>query len=312
MIFLPRQTTIELNNWPGGLSRYTRFQISCGEKSPELGSWIRMLTKTILQFFMAADYPYLQVILHNSLLRIVVYMFPNVVVSNERRAIYQSPTLFQSQTVRLYRKPRKASPASVSSVFLQSKSSYKTWRGSLISLDIPPSPTAIEYASTDEFLLHENENEKSLSDEGNNILEADNTEECTEVHQKRRRRRWGTLTEENKKDKVVRRERKSSAKGHECTKCSHFRLQKYFKDSSCMICISCLDICYICSQLIVPPPSRQVRHPQCSSCNEKIKTRKQTNQRISMQTLRLKKKNPVYSYFTSKICFLDVSGEFLK
>ena len=38
---------------------------------------------------------------------------------------------------------------------------------------------------SDELSLHGNVNEKSLSDESNNILEADNTEECTEVQQKK-------------------------------------------------------------------------------------------------------------------------------
>ena len=60
---------------------------------------------------------------------------------------------------------------------------------------------------------------------------------------------------------AVRRLRKVSSKRHECTQCSRFRLQKYFNDVTCMICISCLNICSICFLPIDPSPVTKERSP---------------------------------------------------
>jgi len=122
------------------------------------------------------------------------------------------------------------------------------------------------------------------------IEEIKEIEENTELGSKKKRRSWETNVENVDRKETERRLRKISAKGHKCTKCDHFRLPKYFKDISNMVCISCLDICFTCSLLVVPPPLKKARHPQCSSCNEKRRTRKKNFQRLSMQAFRLEKK----------------------
>ena len=207
----------------------------------------------------------------------------------DQNLVRQSPmTRIHSNRLALSRKPRQTSPVPVST-FLQSLSSCNSRRGSLMPLDSPQ-------LTAKEFLNHENdcENEEPPSDDSDHHVVIDDDigggDQCTELEQKKRRRSWETLKEKTNQDKIVRRERKRSAKGHECTKCFHFRLQKYFKDSSSMICISCLDICYTCSLVISPPPSKKSRHPKCTTCNETINKRKKTYQRSSMHELSLLKK----------------------
>ena len=134
---------------------------------------------------------------------------------------------------------------------------------------------------------------EELACEGISHAGDDNSAEqniIVELGSKKKRRKWGHIVENANPDEIVTRLRKISSKGHRCTKCDHFRLSKYFSDASCMVCISCLDICFKCNLVIEPPPVKKERHPICSSCNEKKITCKKAHQRSSMEALRLKKK----------------------
>ena len=113
-----------------------------------------------------------------------------------------------------------------------------------------------------------------------------------------------TLCQQETKDSekvTVRRLRKVNSKRHACTQCSHFRLQKYFNDVSCMVCISCLNICSICFLSIDPSPLKKERNPKCNSCIELKKLQKKSIQRQSMKNLRIKKKSHYFVLLLSKI-----------
>ena len=114
-------------------------------------------------------------------------------------------------------------------------------------------------------------------------------DENIDLRPKKKRRRWEQPLDNDNRNKVVKRLIKVSAKGHKCTQCDHFRLPKYFRDISTLVCISCLDICFTCSHSVEPPPSKKARHPRCSNCSEIRRTRKKKSQRLSMQALRLEK-----------------------
>ena len=95
---------------------------------------------------------------------------------------------------------------------------------------------------------------------------------------------------------IERRFRKKTSKGHGCTKCARFRLNKYFTEVSRTVCISCLCICSTCGITIfnspltkAKDPLKKARNPQCNTCAELQCARKKCVQRLRMQTLRLKK-----------------------
>ena len=177
-----------------------------------------------------------------------------------------------------YRKPCGISP------ILQKLPSQTSWH-QILNTDSPPLNS--EECSKNDYGETSAQVELPL-DDGEEISQFEqNQSERIIGSPKKKRRNWYTLKENVNQNEIVERLRKTSAKGHKCTKCDHFRLAKYFNDTKYMVCNSCHDICFICSLLIVPQPLKKARHPVCHSCKELKETMKKKKQRLSMQALRL-------------------------
>ena len=215
-----------------------------------------------------------------------------------------------------FRQPRKTSPRRTP---LRKSSSRKTPYRSSTRIDLSPlSPLACTQSSSFKSWQLTNSSNQSLPEDNYVTMEASASEEEKNVFQE--------FDDENGDEVIacrqeaencekmiirrcrnkfelyystmylftrltIRRLRKVNSKRHACTRCSQFRLHKYFKDVTCMVCISCLNICSICSLPVEPPPIKRERHPKCYTCTEQRKLTKRSTQRQSMQNLRFKKKS---------------------
>lgn len=193
-----------------------------------------------------------------------------------------------------FRQPRKTSPRRTP---LRKSSSRKTPYRSSTRIDLSPlSPLACTQSSSFKSWQLTNSSNQSLPEDNYVTMEASASEEEKNVFQEFDDENGDEVIAcrqeaENCEKMIIRRLRKVNSKRHACTRCSQFRLHKYFKDVTCMVCISCLNICSICSLPVEPPPIKRERHPKCYTCTEQRKLTKRSTQRQSMQNLRFKKKS---------------------
>jgi len=207
-------------------------------------------------------------------------------------AFRQSPTrTMHHSRLSLFRQPRKNSPRRTP--LRKTNSPRKTPYRSSTKINLSPlSPLACTQSSSFKSWQQTDSSQQSLLEDNYVTMEACRSDEEVNAFQEFD---YGNGDQqvnpcrqetENCEKVTVRRLRKVNSKRHACTHCSQFRLHKYFKDVTCMVCISCLNIWSICSLPVEPPPIKKERHPKCNTCTEQRKLTKRSTQRQSMQNLR--------------------------